>query len=250
MSIKIRALRKKLFSTVYVAKTCRASGFRVGLALLLALTAISSTSCGKNVVEKYAPENDQEKAELDLEQGNFATAQERLERVLSSTPENDKARSLLAAAYAARAGITTLGLIKNAASASSSGGSGVKVYTSILPTATDAALAFMALACDAMAAIPADNRTTEMKLQYSLFFSSYALLQIKYFTDNPDRVASLSIEDATKLITTLAKASEAGGSSPLSTAVTSVATALNQAPGSSLEKVKTLLSGNSSGSGG
>lgn len=220
------------------------------VAIALLLLALTMTSCGGNVVEKYAPNNDQEKAELDMEASNYSTAAERLVRVLEASPENHTARSLLAAAYAAQAGITTLGLFKNAASMKAAGASGISAYTSILPTATLESLNLMGQACDAMAAIPSSDRTTEMKLQYSLFFSSYALLQIKYFAENPAALASLSIEDAAKLIITLAKATEAGGSSPLSTAAVTLATSIEQAPGTSLEKVKTVLSANSQASGG
>jgi hypothetical protein len=218
--------------------------------LLFVQPLILAQACGKNVVEKYSPANDQEKAELDMEAGNFATAAERLNKVLADDTENYSARSLLAAAYAAQAGITTLGLIKNAAAAGASGQTGLTALNSALPTSTLDALAFMGQACDAMEAIPSESRTTEMKLQYSLFFSSYALLQIKYFTDNPSAIADLSVEDAAKLILTLAKASEAGGSSPLSTAVKTFATTLEQTPGSSIDKVKTVLTAKSSGSGG
>ncbi len=218
--------------------------------LLVVAMLWTATSCGPNVFEKYAPANDQEKAELDMEASRYSTASERLVRVLETEPDNHSARSLLAAAYAAQAGITTLGLIKNAASLKSAGSTGLGVYTALLPTATLEGLTFMGLACDAMAAIPVADRTTEMKLQYSLFFSSYAFLQIKYFIDNPAALASLSVADAAKLILTLAKAGEVGGSSPLTTAAIAVATTLEQAPGTSLEKVKTILTANSSGSGG
>ncbi|MFZ9520233.1 MAG: hypothetical protein ACO3A4_07135 [Silvanigrellaceae bacterium] len=223
---------------------------RAVMVLMLVQPLLIVPACGKNVVEKYSPANDQEKAELDMEASNYSGAAERLNRVLVDEPENHSARSLLAAAYAAQAGITTLGLIKNATTAGASGQTGVNAINSALPISTTESLAFMAQACDAMEAIPSDSRTTEMKLQYSLFFSSYALLQIKFFTDNPAAVANLSIEDAAKLILTLAKASEAGGSSPLSTAVKAFATTLEQAPGTSVDKVKTVLTANSSGSGG
>ncbi|NBX17800.1 MAG: hypothetical protein EBR09_10585 [Proteobacteria bacterium] len=210
----------------------------------------STSACGTNVVEKYAPANDQEKAELDMEASRYSSASTKLERVLEAEPENHTARSLLGAAYAAQAGITTLGLIKNAASLKSAGSTGISAYTAIYPTVTTDSLGFMGKACDAMAAIPLADRTTEMKLQYSLFFSSYALMQIKYFVDNPAALSELSVEDAAKLILTLAKAGEAGGSSPLTTAATAFAETLQQAPGTSVEKVKTVLLANSQASGG
>lgn len=220
------------------------------LSKIAALLLTTTLACGQNVVEKYAPSNEQEKAELDMEKDNYSAAAEKLNRVLEADPDNHNARSLLAAAYAAQAGITTLGLIKSAAGVRSTGGTGVKAYTGILPTATLDSLALMGLACDSMAAIPSDSRTTEMKLQYGLFFSSYAFLQVKYFVDNPDALTSLSAADAAKLILTLAKASEIGSSSPLSTAAAAFAGTLQQAPGSSVEKVKSVIGANSSGSGG
>lgn len=218
--------------------------------MIVTLLLTAAIACGQNVVEKYAPANELEKAELDMEKDHFIAATEKLNRVLESDPDNHKARSLLAAAYAAQAGITTLSLIKNAAGVRSSGGTGAKAYTAILPTATLDSLTLMGLACDAMAAIPSNSRTTEMKLQYGLFFSSYAFLQVKYFADNPEALASLTAADAAKLILTLAKASEISGSSPLSTAAASFAATLEQVPGSSVEKVKSAIAANSSGSGG
>ena len=218
--------------------------------LLSGILLLYATACGRNVVETYAPANDQEKAELDMEASRYEAASEKLLKVLSETPENYNARSLLAAAYAARAGITTLSLIKNATSLGSSGATGLRGYTTILPTATSDVLAFMELACDAMAKIPVEDRTTEMKLQYGLFFSSYAFLQIKYFLDNPSALASLSVNDALKLVETLAKASEAGGSSPLSKAAETLSTTLASTPGSNVDKVKAALGPSTPASGG
>lgn len=207
-------------------------------------------SCGTNVVQKYAPTNDQEKAELDMESHAYAQAAEKLERVLASDPTNHKARSLLAASYAAQAGITTLELVKNASSTQTSTGSGLQKITALLPTVTQESLTLMGQACDAMATIPAPDRTEEMKLQYSLFFSSYAFLQIKYFLENQAALTNMTPEDASKILLTLVKLSEVGGSSPLSKAATSFATSVEQTSGSQLERVKTVLTANSSGSGG
>jgi tetratricopeptide (TPR) repeat protein len=199
------------------------------------------TACGRNVVETYAPENDQEKAELDMEAGRYETAIERLNRVLEREPANYEARSLIAAAYAAEGGITTLSLVKNVTAASASGGSALQKFTAILPEATTENLNFLDQACASMALIPVESRGDEVKIQYSLFFSAYAFLQIKYFTTHADALASLSAEDAAKLILTLAKAGEAGGSSPLTTAATSLSNTISAAPGEAVDKVKAAL---------
>jgi hypothetical protein len=218
--------------------------------LSLCLIVLNTPACGRNAVEKYAPDNDQEKAELDMEANRYSDAIQRLNRVLEGEPENYPARSLLAAAFAAQAGLSALDLIKNATSGASSGQSGLKAVTSLLPTATAESLSLMNQACNAMESIPVTSRTAEMKLQHGLFFSSYALLQIKFFIDNPLSIESLSVEDAAKLIVTLAKAAEAGGSSPISTALRSFSSGLDQASGSSLERVKSVLTANSAPSGG
>ncbi|MEY4065585.1 MAG: hypothetical protein RIR26_1793 [Pseudomonadota bacterium] len=210
--------------------------FSAILCVLLLLSA-----CGRNVVESYAPNNDQEKAELDMEAGRYETAIERLQRVLEKEPENYKARSLMAAAYAAQGGITTLSLVKNVTVASAGSGTALQKFTAILPEATSDNLNSLDQACESMALIPVDARGEEMKIQYSLFFSAYAFLQIKYFTTNAEALAALSAEDAAKLILTLARAGEAGGSSPLTAAATSLSNTISAAPGEAVLKVKTAL---------
>jgi hypothetical protein len=192
------------------------------------------------VVASYAPENEQEKAELDMEAGRFAKAIQRLNSLLNDEPENHTARSLLASAYAAQAGITTLGLIKSANS-STSGGSSVQRFNAILPDATLENLEWMAKACETMTLIPADARTTDIKVQYGLLFSAYAFLQVKYFTTQTEALASLSAADAGKLIQTLAQAADAGGNSPLSKAASSFSTSISSASGDSVTKLKTIL---------
>lgn len=216
--------------------------FKKLIVLLFLLSGSNAVSaCGKNIVENYAPSNEQEKAELDMESGRFSQAAKRLTAVLDARPENYAARSLLGAAYAAQAGITALGLIKNASTTSAVGGSAMQKFNEILPSVTLGSLELMEQACDSMTLIPIDSRSSEMKLQYSLFFSAFAFLQVKYFTTNAEALANLSIEDAAKLILTLAKAGEAEGSSPLTTAAASFSATLGAAPGGSIEKVKAAL---------
>lgn len=210
--------------------------------LIWASLSIPIASCGGNVIASYAPKNEQEKAELDMEAGKYSQAAERLNSLLTGEPDNHSARSLLAAAYAAQAGITTLGLIKNASSSAASGQNSAQRFNNILPEAISANLTLMGQACDAMALIPADARTTEIRLQHGLFFSAYAFLQIKYFTTQAEALAALTTADALKLIQTLAQAAEAGGSSPLSKAASTFSTSISSAPGESVDKVKSVLS--------
>lgn len=213
---------------------------RVLLSVSLALTVLAA-GCGGNVTEKYAPANDYEKAELDMENSLFRQASEKLEKILSNSPDNHRARSLLAAAYAAQAGITTLGLIKGAAEASVATGSAVDKFNGILPDATAASLAFMESACSSMALIPEEELGTEMRLQLSLFYSAYAFLQIKFFATNAEALANLSSEDAARLVLTLAKAAGGGENSPLSALATNISNSISAAPGDDINKVKAIL---------
>ncbi|MEN9529786.1 MAG: hypothetical protein RI932_1659 [Pseudomonadota bacterium] len=213
----------------------------ISLAALLALTWPAVTSCGRNIVASYAPANEQEKAELAMEAGNFTEAADRLTALLTGEPDNHNARSLLASAYAAQAGISALGLIKSAGSSSSASGNSMQRFNAILPDATTTNLERMSKACESMALIPVDARTSEIKLQYGLFFSAYAFLQVKYFTTQAEALAALSADDAVKLIQTLAQAAEAGGSSPLSKAASTFSNSISSAPGDSVTKVKNVL---------
>lgn len=199
------------------------------------------SSCGDNIAEKYAPANDYEKAELEMERSQFSQASERLEVIISANPSHHKARSLLAASYAAQAGVTTLGLIKGAAVASGAEGTPIEQFNQILPDATISNLALMEEACTLMELIPNTELNTEMSLQRSLFLSAYAFLQIKFFTTNTEALANISISDAAKLILTLAKATGASGNSTLSTLASSVSNSLEQIPGDEITKVKTTL---------
>jgi hypothetical protein len=198
-------------------------------------------SCGDNVAERYAPANDYEKAELDMERSQFSQASEKLETILTAEPNHHKARSLLAAAYAAQAGITTLGLIKGAAIASGTTGSPIKKFNLILPEASSGSLTLMDNACTSMALIPDADLTTEMSLQRSLFFSAYAFLQIKFFATNAEALANISANDAAKLIQTLANAASSSGNSALTTLAATVSTSIAAIPGDDITKVKVTL---------
>lgn len=198
-------------------------------------------SCGNNVAERYAPANDYEKAELNMERSQFTQASERLETILAADPNHHNARSLLAAAYAAQAGITTLSLIKGAASASGASGTPIEKFNQILPEATTTSLALMDAACASMALIPDAELTTEMTLQRSLFYSAYAFLQIKFFATNAEALANISASDAAKLILTLAKAAGTAGNSTLSTLASTVSTSIGSIHGDDITKVKTTL---------
>lgn len=216
--------------------------------LKISLFSISTgqlNACSTNVVSAYAPDNEQEKAELDMEAGRFQQAAERLHNVVQQNPDNYSAKSLLAAAYAAQAEITALGLFKNASTTTTSGESSVQKFNSIFPEITSTILEFMELACTTMDAIPIDSRTTEMKVQHSLFFSAYALMQVKYFTTNAQALANITTEDALKLILTLSKAAEAGGSSPLTKTASLLSAKVEASGGDSINKVKTTLGASS-----
>lgn len=228
----------KLSGAQSLARAARVSCIALGT---LFTCASLLPACGENVTEKYAPENAYEKAELDMERSQFTQASEKLEGLLAADPSLHKARSLLAAAYAAQAGITALGLIKGAATASTASGSPIETFNQILPEATTESLSLMDEACASMALIPEAELSTEMTLQRGLFYSAYAFLQIKFFATNAAALANITATDAAKLILTLANAAGVSGNSTFSTLASTMSTSIASVPGDDVTKVKVAL---------
>ncbi len=179
-------------------------------------------NCGTNKLEKKAPPNLQEQAELDMEAAKYSDAESKLMQFLEKYPDNYKARSLLAASIAAQGGVIMLKLItqagSSAGSGSSGGGSATQNLINFLPDATDTNLALLKRSCTQMNSIPQDLRGEEMKLQGGVFNTMYAMLLLKVFLKNPEKLLDLDPAQAAALLTDLASslgaASESFGQSP------------------------------------
>lgn len=196
--------------------------------------------CGRNILEKKAPKSDLELAEIDMEEGRYEAAQERLQTLLSKESENQPARSLLAASVAAQAGIVMLDLIEKGATASQQGGgsSSSKAIIALMPNASSDNVTRMKVASAHMTDIPEASRSGPMKVQTGLFLTVYSLLRIKYLTENPAELLAMSPTEAAAFITDLlanmsqASAAFGGDTSPFNTAIGATAAALQAASGS------------------
>lgn len=164
-------------------------------------------NCGTNKLEKKAPPNLQEQAELDMEAAKYSDAELKLTDFLLNYPDNYKARSLLAASIAAQGGVIMLKLITQAgtsASSGSGGGSATQNLINFLPDATDTNLALLKRSCTQMNSIPQDLRGEEMKLQGGIFNTMYAMLLLKVFLKNPEKLLDLNPAQAAAILTDLA----------------------------------------------
>lgn len=214
-----------------------------------------SLNCGTNKLEKKAPPNLQEQAELDMEASKYSDAELKLTDFLLKYPDNYKARSLLAASIAAQGGVIMLKLITQAGTSASSGsggsggGSATQNLINFLPDATDTNLALLKRSCTQMNSIPQDLRGEEMKLQGGIFNTMYAMLLLKVFLKNPEKLLDLDPAQAAAILTDLASslgaASQSFGqsSSGFTQATSQLSSKLERAEGTdSKEKLAAFVS--------
>lgn len=151
-----------------------------------------------------------ENARIALDDGDFATAITLLEEEVAADPENYQRFTLLAAAYAGRAGISILGIATS--NFSSGGGSLIDSVSAFLPTPQDIGDAAYAVAVtDVQSAvtrlslIPAEFRTntatekysSSAVLQLNLYQTVYSVMYLNKFAVS----ATTGQFDATKLAT-------------------------------------------------
>lgn len=233
------------------------------IASFLAASVLPLHGCGKNAYESQAPESLFEKAQLDMEAGRYEDAQDKLKTLLSTDAGHHFARSLLAAAYAAQAGLTMLAVVEKAAesqggSGGSEGGQGgqggqggktdsLTLMEELLPPPTESHIALLAQACAAMSDIPPASRTVEMKTQTGVFFTALSFLRINHLRANPDLLASLTPQELASILGNLTTAATYGGSNgPLTSVATSFQKQISQAPGTSeVDRFKTVISASS-----
>ena len=163
--------------------------------------------CSKNAYDKVAPSDSQETAQRQMESGDYEGAQRTLETLLESQPELYSARSLLAASFAAQAGISILQIIQKAASSptQSSGqtsgqAAGSSFLTAFLPEASLLSIEKMEKAVEEMSKIPSISLTSNMKLQSSLLLTLLPLMRLKYLASNPSILQNLTPEQALELL--------------------------------------------------
>ncbi|BBH52266.1 tetratricopeptide repeat protein [Fluviispira sanaruensis] len=152
----------------------------IGIIFLSILISISS--CSGNILSSFADQNYQEQAEIDMQNGNYSSAQTKLINILTTDPNNYTVRSLLAACYAAQGGVIIYQVLSNAITSSSSYDINANPFgftSAILPAPTAYILGQMQLAIDSMALIPAASMSSDMQFVESMFINLYLLLQLE-----------------------------------------------------------------------
>lgn len=225
------------------------------------LTLALLAGCGGNPFESYESKDPAEDATVALEEGNPDKAISILTSALRGDPQNNVYISILALAYAERAGVDPLSLAQNMASgsgsSSSTSGNGVTSLFSIMPAATDANIADVDQAVTLMLSIPNEARTTADTLKLAMFQTAALTLRSKKYDINGDGVVSasellsMSSSDALTILSQLDGAASAftGGTSTstvdqaASTQVTAIKTKISTCPGAnSEEQLKNYLS--------
>jgi hypothetical protein len=228
---------------------------------IIALIVSHLVSCGPNPFASYETKDPGEDATVALEDGNPNKAINILTDALKDEPENWQWVSILALAYAERAGINALTLAQKMAS--NSGGQAttssneVTALFSILPEATDSNINDVDEAVALMLKIPALNRTTADVLKIAMFQTASLTLRTKKLDTNGDGIISvsellgMSSGDALTILTQLASAAAAfAGGDPSSSTdqaaaaqISTIQSAIGTCPGASQEdKLKNYLS--------
>jgi hypothetical protein len=186
--------------------------------------------CGANPYKSYEKSEPAEDATIALEEKDPDKAITILNAALLKEPENWVYVSILALAYAERAGISPMTLAASMAKNSGGTGNGVTSLFSVMPTATDEHIADVDKALELIISIPAASRTTADILKTAMFQTSALTLRSKKYDLNGDGVISaeealaMSGADATAIFSQLASAAAAFASGN-STSTTDVAAA-------------------------
>lgn len=234
--------------------------------VLLICTVISlMISCGANPFETYEDADPAEDATVALEEGDPNKAINILTKALQNDPENYQYISILALAYAERAGIDALTLAQKMASSSSSTSvassqsNGVTSLFAIMPEATDGNIADVDTAVALMVTIPSTVRTSADILKIAMYQTASLTLRTKKYDLDGDgtisaaEVLGMTSGDATTILSQLSSAASAftGGSTTSSvdqaaaSQISSIQSAISQCPGADQEaQLKNYMSKN------
>jgi hypothetical protein len=189
--------------------------FFLGLALLF--------RCGANAFESTETQDPAEDATLALEKENPEKAISILESALEDEPTNYKYLSILALAYAARAGIIPIDFAENFATTSKSGSdpdnnNQIQLMFSVLPEPETQTLADIDKAVDILVnQIPQDQRQPGDVFKIAIFQTAAFVLHTKAFDSDLDgdisleEIAAMSDEQADALLSQLLSASTLAG---------------------------------------
>lgn len=213
----------------------------------------SLASCGsENLAKGRVEEDTDDKITYAMNNDDFDTAITLLEQQIESYPEEYQRFALLGAAYAARAGVSILAMVKAQFSSGSTGSGGsslVSQLSSFIPTTPTAQnLSDLKTGLDRLQAIPAAERAegTEEKygqsasFQLTLYSAAYSVMYMSQFTSavtgdfDPAKVATMSDADVENILDALilAAASGTGPAAGLGDVIDEALVQIEQQPGS------------------
>jgi hypothetical protein len=231
--------------------------------LIYVLTLISCTliaTCGPNPYKTLEKKDPAEDATVALENDDPQKAIDILTAALGDSPGNIQYMSILALAYAQRAGVDPLTLAQKMGSSSSSTGSssgnGVTSLFGVMPPATQAAIDDVDAAIALLVAIPSAQRGSYDVLKLAMFQTASMTLRSKMLdTDgdgvlSPSELLAMSTSNAAAILSQLAAAAGAfaGGSSTSATdqaaseQISKISAAIAAEPGATdADKLKSYL---------
>jgi hypothetical protein len=162
-------------------------------------TAVIYSGCGANLYDAVEPSDPATDAVLALENNKPKEAIEIAEGGLESDPDNYQLISILASAYAQKAGLSPLDFALQLAEQQSSGsaGSGITTTFGALPDATTENISSITIAIAALESIPSDHRTTGDKFKMSMLYTAKMGLLAKQFSDTVS--GNLTVENLQNL---------------------------------------------------
>lgn len=194
-----------------------------------------------------------EDARIALDDGDLDTAITLLDELIAEEPTNYDRYPLLAAAYAARAGLDILNIVTANFGSNSSM---LQTMSSLIPTpesqgsAYDQNLLDMNKANVVLTAIPAELRSSTSSdkyaasavLQLTLYQSAYAVMYLNKFTYSvngydPSLLSTMTAEDAAAILNALASAGSASGGAAGSAAQAAIAAIQSQPGATDAEKL-------------
>ncbi len=232
--------------------------------VLFILLSHTLQACGTaSKATPYVSLSEEQEARKALDAKDFERAIELYKALIEAEPETYARYPFLATAYAGQAGFDIFEtLVESVVTSQGSHLSPVDVIKSALPAdPNDLQLQAMASARDTILAIPADLRSktnaeasyaSSAALQLEFYQAAYPLMYMNRFVAktssgslDPDRLASMTPEDAAAILDSLRSAEGLGGD--LGTAVSSVLSEIDAQPGADTkEKLIQYLSTHSS----
>ncbi len=170
------------------------------------------TACGPNSFTSLEKSDPAEDSTIALEEGNPQKAIDILTDALEGDPGNLQYISLLSMAYAQRAGVDPVTLIQNMSSTSSLAESNsITSLFSIMPPATETAIADVDTAVALLLTIPGSDRKTYDTLKLALFQTASMTLRSKILDTNGDGILSTEELMAMSSASALAMLSQIAG---------------------------------------